>query len=937
MKKKNILATILMLSLAAPAVLSAQDTRQRTVTTIVQDALAQLPAPTADDLKREMADILSSAPESVEILASMLVPAAEGNNALVEYALNGVVNYVGTEGNAKYAKAVKTALANAAAKCQDIPNRVFLLTQLKQIATAEDIPVFMEYARAPETASLAVGALIGIEGSEDAILGMIKEDAVSRPLLAYAAAEKGISEAEPYILAWVAELEGNALEDSDESSKSDTPDMRAYCNALSQCGTSASLKTLRKVSVYDYMSLLGRLADTGNKKAALAGAMKMLKSKDSGLRCSALEIVLGIKGKEGLKELLAAVKDNDREYRCAALEYAEAFADDEVYSAVANLAAGLSPVVKADVLNWLGENHIGSQFGFIYDCLKSGEDSVVYAAIGAAGKIARSEASDLLTEMLGSSNKDYSDAAYRSLLSLNKDISRFVSDILESGGKDRLYALKLASVRRMKSLSWQVFSLLDDKDPEVSEAAYEALAGVVTEKDSDKINAFFNDGLQRERVELLQKALCAALADYPAEEQFKIIEKYVNAGGSPVLYYPVLAQAGSCKKAVKMLADGYESGAADEAFKALMEVSDYNAADVLLSIASRDKERSEAALRRFVTLVSSSSLDALAKVQKYSDVMRMNPSVKVQNSILSAVKAVPVMPAFLLASKSLDNSETSYKAADAVKTIASKTTDEVDYNALKSSLEKAMKIYEEAGGADDGYAVDEIKKMLAGLQAPAEKFVLSEDEAKAGYEVLFDGTDLSKWTGNTEGYTPVNGTIFVTANYGNEKNLYTIKEYSDFVFRFEFCFVKPGVNNGVGIRTPMGKDAAYWGMCEVQILDHDDPIYKNLKEYQVHGSAYGIIPAKRIVHKPLGEWNYEEIRVVGDRITVTLNGEVILDGDLRKACKGHNVAPDGGKKNPYTVDHRNHPGMFNEKGYVGFLGHGAGIKFRNVRILDLSK
>ena len=295
------------------------------------------------------------------------------------------------------------------------------------------------------------------------------------------------------------------------------------------------------------------------------------------------------------------------------------------------------------------------------------------------------------------------------------------------------------------------------------------------------------------------------------------------------------------------------------------------------------------------------------------------------------------MPAFLLASKSLDNAETAYKAADAVKTIASRTTDEIDYNALKSSLEKAMEIYEAAGGADDGYAVDEIKKMLAGIQAPVEKFVLSEDEAKAGYEVLFDGTDLSKWTGNTEGYTPVNGTIFVTANYGNEKNLYTIKEYSDFVFRFEFCFVKPGVNNGVGIRTPMGKDAAYWGMCEVQILDHDDPIYKNLKEYQVHGSAYGIIPAKRVVHKPLGEWNYEEIRVVGDRITVTLNGEVILDGNLRKACKGHNVAPDGGKKNPYTVDHRNHPGMFNEKGHVGFLGHGAGIKFRNVRILDLSK
>ena len=210
-------------------------------------------------------------------------------------------------------------------------------------------------------------------------------------------------------------------------------------------------------------------------------------------------------------------------------------------------------------------------------------------------------------------------------------------------------------------------------------------------------------------------------------------------------------------------------------------------------------------------------------------------------------------------------------------------------------------------------------------------------DVPAGYEVLFDGTDLSKWTGDMEGYTPVNGTIYVTAKYGDTRNLYTKKEYRDFILRFDFCFVKPGVNNGVGIRTPMGKDAAYWGMCECQILDHDDPIYKNLHEYQVHGSAYGIIPAKRIVHKPLGEWNSEEIKVVGDRITVTLNGEVILDGNLREACQGHNVAPDGSKYNPYTVDHKNHPGMFNEKGHIGFLGHGAGIKFRNVRVLDLDK
>jgi hypothetical protein len=135
----------------------------------------------------------------------------------------------------------------------------------------------------------------------------------------------------------------------------------------------------------------------------------------------------------------------------------------------------------------------------------------------------------------------------------------------------------------------------------------------------------------------------------------------------------------------------------------------------------------------------------------------------------------------------------------------------------------------------------------------------------------------------------------------------------------------------------MGVDAAYHGMCESQILDHDDPIYGGLAPYQVHGSVYGVIPAKRIKHKPLGQWSTEEIRVKGDHITVTVNGEVIVDGNVREACKGHNVAPDGGNSNPYTADHRNHPGMFNKQGHIGFLGHGEGMKYRNVRILDMSK
>ncbi|GGB92167.1 family 16 glycoside hydrolase [Dyadobacter sediminis] len=204
-----------------------------------------------------------------------------------------------------------------------------------------------------------------------------------------------------------------------------------------------------------------------------------------------------------------------------------------------------------------------------------------------------------------------------------------------------------------------------------------------------------------------------------------------------------------------------------------------------------------------------------------------------------------------------------------------------------------------------------------------EPFELSETEKKEGFKVLFDGTNLFNWVGNKTDYFIQNGELVVDPKKGGKGNLYTKDEYSDFDFRFEFQLT-PGANNGLGIRTPMEGDAAYVG-TEIQILDNDADIYKDLHEYQYHGSAYGIIPAKRGFLKPLGEWNYEEVRVQGSKIRVTLNGTVILDGDLAEASKNG------------TVDHKEHPGLSRTSGYLGFLGHGSPLKFRNIRINDLSK
>ncbi|ASV76764.1 putative secreted glycosyl hydrolase [Thermogutta terrifontis] len=191
---------------------------------------------------------------------------------------------------------------------------------------------------------------------------------------------------------------------------------------------------------------------------------------------------------------------------------------------------------------------------------------------------------------------------------------------------------------------------------------------------------------------------------------------------------------------------------------------------------------------------------------------------------------------------------------------------------------------------------------------------LTPEEKEQGFVCLFDGTSLDQWQGDTKGYVIEDG-VLVCKPGGN---LYTKKEYSDFIFRFEFKLT-PNANNGVGIRTPLGCDPAYCGM-EIQILDDSGSQYTQLQPYQYHGSIYGVVPAKRGHLKPVGEWNSEEILCQGRHVRVTLNGVVIVDANLDE------VQP---------MDHRDHPGLKRDKGYIGFLGHGTRVEFRRIRIKEL--
>jgi hypothetical protein len=210
--------------------------------------------------------------------------------------------------------------------------------------------------------------------------------------------------------------------------------------------------------------------------------------------------------------------------------------------------------------------------------------------------------------------------------------------------------------------------------------------------------------------------------------------------------------------------------------------------------------------------------------------------------------------------------------------------------------------------------------------------LLAQDD---GFTPLFNGKDLSGWVYGTrngapnksgKGYQVEDGVLFTTKEDGG--NLFTEKEYADFVLRFDVKLTE-NANNGIGIRAPLEGDAAYVGM-EIQVLDDGGSQYTKLQPAQYHGSVYQMFPAKRGFQKPVGEWNNEEIAVRGRRITVTLNGTTIVDANL-----------DDVKDEAVLARHRNlnaperSRGIANAKGHIGLLGHGARVEFRNLRIKEL--
>jgi hypothetical protein len=578
-----------------------------------------------------------------------------------------------------------------------------------------------------------------------------------------------------------------------------------------------------------------------------------------------------------------------------------------------DLLDGASSEAQADILAALAQTGDRAVRSAVLQAMESGEVMVRLAAIEALPAFGGGRATDVLMSRFHDAESPEEIAALKqAFLRMHADsVAPGLAELLPAVSPEKqVAALEVLANKQARAQVGAVLGLASVEHVDVRMAAQDALsevAGVEFVPDMLSLLLVEPDNKGRRH---LQDAIVAAVADIEADQDraLPVVEKMANtAGEQRALLLEMLPRIGGRPAYEQVMVD-ISSGDATvrvAAIDALASWTKTTALSDILALAKtvqEDDER-ETLLRGYLRIVREANRSDGKKVQFLADALAAATTTGQKRLFIADLGNLRTVGSLQMLISLLEESALQRQAVSAALTVALPGDNYPGLEAayVASALSKLLPL------VDDEATRERIQKHMERMPQPDEE----------GFIELFNGKDLTGWSGDTSGYLAENGELVCSAR--SHGNLYSDLAFSDFIFRFEFKLTE-GANNGLGIRTPLYGHAAYDGM-ELQILD--DAGHADLKPYQYHGSIYGVAPAKMGFLKPAGEWNVQEVRAVGRQITIVLNGETILDENL-----------DAWVDTP-TPDDKEHPGLLNTAGHIAFLGHGSEVAFRHIRIKEV--
>jgi HEAT repeat protein len=879
-----------------------------------------------------MEQMISSGESVLRLICEQIIPAGTGDDTKARFAIESYSRFLSAQGNEDARSAWEKICIDYTINSKDLRVKDFFMMQLQKVGREASAEAVKTYLGNKDLCDPALGVILSAGGKN------------AEAILAEAIKNRGLPCVAGVLNALASLNSAAAINDYlDWATVVDINTRAAALHALAHSGDLQAFPALSRaaaevgyisdpagatVALLDYAMVMGEKGDIKTlDKITRTVISKTKQDRDVQNKSAALATYVKFHGIEAMPLLRKAVANANLDYRTAALNASMTIPGDEAMQYWINYYRKAPKFSKPQIINMFGRKNVEVALPLINSALSDKEQTIRVEAAQALASISRNEAiSPLITYMMVNPQAGDQIAAARALMSVmrNEDI-RFLLPVLKEGNAAaKSTAIGLISWKKDPQYFRDVFAFISDSNDMVRTTAMRALpylAGPDDQKDLLDLLMKTNDSL---RIPEIQKAVAISSEKNNVENKSGLIIERLQSTTSEedkIKLLPILKLTDG-KEALSVVMKEFENGNPDirnVGFKTLSGWPDWTVTSALFDIiASGNKTYEDAAFTGYINQVKLASLTDERKYLLLRKLMPFAVSSDRQKKILSEMGNLKTYQALFFVAEFLDNPETSGIAAHSAIDIALPSI------GSDSGLQgkNVRQILEKAEGKLISNESEYDREMI-------NKYLMSLPDNE-GFRPMFNGKDLTGWKGLVENpivrskmrpaelakrqaeadkkipqsWTVSDGCIVFD---GSGDNLCTVQQYADFEMLVDWKITKDG-DSGIYLR----------GTPQVQIWDTSrTDVGAEVGSGGLYNNKVNPSKPSKVADNPVGDWNTFRILMIGEKVSVWLNGDLVTD----------NV----------TMENYWDPSIpIFPKEQIELQAHGTDIEFRDLYIRELN-
>ena len=864
----------------------------RTLDTKIADLLVQMPVNDLDHRDRLAEETFQLGEDGLSEICSLIVPPGKGDDTRARFAIESLSRYLSKEAPSVRSEAWEKVCLKLATGGSDPHVQSFFMSQLQWIggrATAEALAPYLvddflcspaisamklaDPVRAGEIFTSEIGSLSGIPEIETVkALGELQVTDAAGILAEMAAGENSTDLNRT--LFWALALIGNP-----ESVKTLQRAAKSVKYLPEPTGATGSL-----------LEFARELGQNGNTRQSNEICLTLIKRCKSGsqvhFKSSALQVYADNVGMDAaLPLLIRAMGDGSKAYRMAGIQYAIEM-KSPAGPWIRELEKNKNTEVQSEILYLLSSLKDPSAKPAVVKAMDHPDGAVRAEAVLALASIEGSGATGrILAHLLKYPTAPDLGAASLALQTTAKmeDMKTLAGSLPGAEDQVKIALLEILAAKGSNEFFGVLLEYTGNENPEVGFSAVRGLKNVVTGEDLEILLDLLARIQDPEWKGEVQQAIISSVneaGDKKAHIQ-RVLTSMKNSSDE-IDYIPILSGVGgeASLKTVKQTYDNSQGETRELALQSLINWSDGTAIPHLYDVCRNTG--SVPAFNGYVRQVAQSGHTTDHKLLLLRKILPLAADEDQKKWVINACSNIKTFLSFMFVSQFMDDPQLRQPAVNAVVQIA-----------LPSP------------GQDDGLYGDKVREILSSakelITGPESPYIKIDIETylknmpeDPGFVSIFNGRDLSGWQGLVENpitrakmkeealegkqaeadelmlqnWTVENGWLVYKGN--GYDNICSVKEYSDFELLLDWKIKKNG-DSGLYLR----------GTPQVQIWDPSrDDGGTLVGSGGLFNNQENESKPLQLADNPVGDWNTFRITMMGERVSVYLNGILVVDNEI---------------------------------------------------------